>query len=83
MGTTRNGARTYLDVIAKACKLSRLPGFRTGLRQILGTTDADALFAVWEPLCLFVDFLLSTDDWYNKRDATLPDNTDGEDAPFG
>jgi len=83
MGVTRNGARSFLTVIAKACALSRLPGFRLGLNKILGPADAASLVAVWEPLCIFVDFLLATDDWYNKRDATLPDAEGSEDEPLG
>lgn len=68
MGFNRNGARTFLDVIAKACKLSRLPGFQGGLRRILGNAEADTLLAVWEPFCAVVDILVATDNWYNKRD---------------
>lgn len=68
MGFNRNGARTFLDVIAKACALSRLPGFSGGVRRILGNTQAEELFAVWEPFCAVVDALIAADNWYNKRD---------------
>lgn len=83
MGTQRNGARTFLDVVAKACKLSHLPGFRTGVSNILGAESAEGLFVVFDPFCAYVDLLLSADDWFNKRDATLPDADGSEDSPFG
>lgn len=79
MGTLRNGARTYLDVIAQACKLSRLPGFRTGLDKILGTGNAAALFDVWEPLCAVVDGIIAGDDYYNRKDHKDTDSS-GEDT---
>jgi hypothetical protein len=67
MGTRRNGARTVLDLLAKACKMSRLPGFRNGVFAILGD-DATAFFAVWDPMCAAVDLLISADNWYNQID---------------
>lgn len=79
MGITRNGARTYLNVIQKACQLSRLPGFLNGLRAILGTDNANQLIVLWEPLCTFVDTLIALDDWYNKKDATTPSESGSED----
>jgi hypothetical protein len=79
MGFNRNGARTFLDVIAHACKLSRLPGFRGGLDRILGPDVAAELVAVWEPFCAVVDTLIALDDWYNKKDATTPSEGQGED----
>jgi len=79
MGITRNGARTYLDVIAKACKLSRLPGFRSGLTTILGTGNAAELFAAWEPFCLIVDGLIAGDDFFNRKDHIDTDSS-GEDT---
>jgi hypothetical protein len=69
MGLIRNGARTYLDVVAKACKLSHFPGFRSGLRTILGPEDADSLYVLWTPFCDFVEALVATDNWYNRKDA--------------
>lgn len=79
MGTTRNGARTFLDTIAKACRLSRLPGFRTGLDRILGTGNAAAIFNVWEPFCLVVDGIIAGDDWFNRKDHIDTDSS-GEDT---
>lgn len=70
MGTIRNGARTFLDVVAKACRLSHLPGFRTGLRTILGPEDADSLYVLWTPFCDFVMALIAADNWYNRVDTT-------------
>jgi hypothetical protein len=80
LGSQRNGARTFLDVIAKACRLSHLPGFKNGLNIILGVDNANELFAVWEPLCTFVDTLIALDDWYNKKDNTTPNEDGSEDT---
>lgn len=80
MGVSRNGARTFLEVMKKACQLSHLPGFRSGMNNILGADAGSAFFAVWEPLCAFVDILISTDDWYNKKDNTVPNEVGGEDT---
>ena len=83
MGTNRNGARTFLEVIAKACRLSHMPGFRTGVDTILGPDSSTDLIAVWTPLCTLVETLIAGDDYWNKRDASLPDLVGSEDAPFG
>lgn len=83
MGITRNGARTFLNVLQKACKLSHLPGFQNGMRVILGTDAATGILELWNPLCVLVEQIISLDDWFNKKDATLPDQAGSEDAPFG
>lgn len=83
MGTTRNGARTFLFVVQKACKLSHLPGFRNGLTTILGPDAAADLYALWTPLCEMVESIIALDDYFNRRDATLPDTDGSEDGPFG
>lgn len=82
MGLSRNGARTMLEIMAKACKLSRLPGFRVGLNTILGTADAATFMGYWEPLCLFVDGLIAADNWFNQKDTADTDGT-GEDFTPG
>ena len=79
MGVNRNGARSNLDVIQKACKLSRLPGFRTGLTRILGTGNSAALFDAWEPFCLIVDGIIAGDDYFNRKDHVDTDSS-GEDT---
>lgn len=79
MGALRNGARTFLNVIAKACQLSRIPGFKVGLNKILGTSQADALMAVWEPLCALVDTLIAADNYFNQVDRQDDDGA-GEDT---
>jgi hypothetical protein len=68
MGLTRNGARTFLTIISHACKLSHIPGFVLGLRTILGTDPADTLYALWTPLCSFVEVLIASDNYFNKVD---------------
>jgi hypothetical protein len=67
-----------LDVIAKACRLSRFPGFTTGLNSILGPEDASAIILVWEPFCAAVDVLVASDNWYNRKD--LEDTSPGDDG---
>jgi hypothetical protein len=34
-------------------------------------------------MCALVDQLVALDDYFNKRDATLPDAEGSEDGPFG
>lgn len=82
MGLHRNGARTMLDLMARACRLSRLPGFRIGLNTILGTENATTFMGLWEPLCLFIDGLVALDNFYNQKDAADTDDT-GEDFTPG
>ena len=82
MGSIRNGARTFLVGMAYACKLSRMPGFRNGLRSILGSENGDAVFALWEPLCLIVDSLIAADNYFNRKDY-LDDDDTGEDEIEG
>lgn len=79
MGLTRNGARTFLNIMAKACKLSHLPGFRAGVNRILGSDTAGSFFVLWDPLCAFVDGLVGLDNWYNQFDRQN-DDSDGEDT---
>jgi hypothetical protein len=68
MGNQRNGARTSLNLIAKVCRLSRTPGWRVGITQILGSTDATDFYAVWEPFCAVVDILVAEDNFFNQID---------------
>jgi len=78
MGTQRNGARGALNLVAKACKLSRTPGWRVGITTILGTTDAASFFAVWDPFCAFVDLAVGADNFFNQIDFQdeTPDNSE-------
>lgn len=80
MGTQRNGARTMLDIISKACALSHLPGFTNGIIRILGPADGATFMALWEPLCILVDQLRALDDHFNRVDATTPSPSGGEDV---
>lgn len=85
MAGSRSGARTFLDVVKKACQLSHIPGFRAGLRRILGVAPADELFGFWEPFCQYVESLIALDDFFNRRDATPGTDTaaDSEDSGLG
>jgi hypothetical protein len=68
VGDFRNGARTALNLMAKMCKLSRLPGFRLGMSNILGP-DVWAEFLVpFDALCAAVDALIAADNWFNQVD---------------
>lgn len=78
MGFNRNGARTFLNVVQQACRLSRLPGFEGGLRRILGNNNAESLLAVWAPFCGVVDSLIALDDWYNKKDHEAEADSEGD-----
>lgn len=68
MGDIRNGARTALNLMAKMCKLSRVPGFRSGVIGILGGEVAGDFFLLFDPLCTFVDLLIGADNWFNQID---------------
>lgn len=78
MGSTRNGARTALNLIAKACKLSRTNGWRIGITTILGE-EATEFFAVWDPFCAVVDLLIGADNFYNQIDFS-EETTGSEDV---
>lgn len=81
MGLLRNGARTFLTVMAKACQLSRIPGFNVGLRQILGTEQGNAVIALWEPLCALIDTIRAADNYFNQIDRQDDDGTGEDDTP--
>jgi hypothetical protein len=78
MGAIRNGARTFLRIMAKACQLSKLPGFRSGVAGILGASNSTSFFTLWDPLCAFIDILVGADNWFNQIDYTN-DDLGGED----
>jgi hypothetical protein len=52
----------------KACRLSHMTGFRTGVSNILGPTNANAVFGFWDPMCVFIESLIALDQWYNRVD---------------
>jgi hypothetical protein len=79
----RNGARTFIFLMVKICRLSHTKGFDLGLRTILGPDNANSFLAVWRPACVLFEGLQALDDHFNQRDATLPDEPGSEDAPFG
>lgn len=80
MGNTRNGARSVLNLIAKACKLSRLPGFRSGIDQILGSANSTLFLTAWDALCGVVDVLIGVDNYFNQIDF-VEETTGSEDNP--
>lgn len=60
-----------------------MAGFRTGLTQILGPDPANDFYTLWTPACNMLESIIALDDWFNKRDATLPDTDLSEDGPLG
>jgi hypothetical protein len=60
-----------------------MAGFRSGLSTILGPDSAADFYALWTPACTMLESIIALDDWFNKRDATLPDTEGSEDGPFG
>lgn len=60
-----------------------MAGFRTGLTQILGPDAANDFYSLWTPACNMLESIIALDDYFNKRDATLPDTDGSEDQPFG
>jgi hypothetical protein len=81
--STRTGARTFITLMVKICRLSHTKGFALGMRTILGPDSANDFLALWEPACILFESLQALDDHFNQRDATLPDADGSEDAPFG
>ena len=76
----RNGARTFIDLMTKVCRLSHTKGFQLGLRQILGADAADDFYALWTPACAIFESIQGLDDHFNRLDATDPSLSGGEDG---
>lgn len=72
----RTGARTALDAIQTACRMSHLPGFRPAVLAILGDSNGLSLLNLWDPLCALVDTLVAADDWFNQKDFSPEDDGD-------
>lgn len=83
MAKTRTGARTFLFLIQKCCHLSHMAGFKTGLDKILGPDASTDFYSLWTPACNMIESIIALDDYFNKRDATLPDLDGSEDEPLG
>ena len=79
----RTGARTFLNDVRHACKMSHMPGFRNGLTNILGPDGAADLYSLWTPFCALVESIIVLDDWFNLIDATAPSEEGGEDVVVG
>ena len=79
----RTGARSFLDIMQRACKLSHMPGFQPAVRRILGPTTADPIIAAWVALCALIEAAIAADNWYNKIDSSAPSPVDNEDTAPG
>lgn len=78
MAKIRTGARSSLNDIAHACKMSRIAGWRSAIIAILGPEDSTTFLAVWDPFCAVVDLLIGLDNFYNQIDY-LPEVSGSED----
>ena len=81
MGLQRNGARTFLNILHHACKLSHLPGFVAAIGRILGPEKGAELLTVWQAVCDVIELAVASDNFYNQLD-TVNDDASGEDAAF-
>lgn len=72
----RTGARTMLELIQRACRLSHLPGFRPAVIAILGDSNGPSFLNLWDPLCALVDTLVAADDWFAQKDFNPEDDGD-------
>ena len=79
MAKQRTGARTWSFLILKACRLSHNPGFRPALEEILGEIGVSDIWEAWTQFCILFEVLVSLDDHFNRKDATTPSPTGGED----
>jgi hypothetical protein len=82
MGQIRNGARTMLNIIAHACKLSKLPGFRPAVITILGESNGPSFLNLWDPLCALTEVLISADNYFNQIDTRPEDDGDEDLSPL-
>lgn len=80
MAKSRTGARSWSNIILKACQLSHTPGFKPGLEAILGEVGVDDIWTLWLSFCAAFEVLVAADDFFNKKDATDPSPTGGEDV---
>jgi hypothetical protein len=79
MAKQRTGAREWSNIILKACRLSHNPGFKPALDAILGEIGASDVWGPWTGFCLAFETIVANDDFFNKKDATSPSPTGGED----
>lgn len=75
---TRTGARSFLNLLKKVCKLFRHPGFTLGLTAILGPVKADDLISSFLPVCTFIENQMSLDPGFNAIDV-IPEFAGDED----
>jgi hypothetical protein len=80
---TRTGARSFLDILLKACRLSHTPGFVAGMAVIAGPAFTAEFMAAWSPVCLVLEAASAADDEFNRKDATSPSALDSEDDNEG
>ena len=70
MGTRRNGSSTWVTMLLIACRVSHLPGFKQGLVAMMGQENADTVYALWTPICDWLEEYRATDDKPFQKDYT-------------
>jgi len=80
MAKQRTGAREWSNLILKACKLSHNAGFKPALESILGELGVDDIWTLWLAFCGAFEVLVAADDFFNRKDATSPSASGGEDT---
>ena len=70
MGARRNGSSTFIRVLLIACRVSHFPGFVNGLTAMVGATSAEQIYDLWNPLCVYLEGYMGTDDHPFKKDFT-------------
>jgi len=83
MPPVRTGARSFNDIIRKACRLSHIPGWAGGMEEILGEVGFADIAPLWYAFCAAFETLMSLDDHFNREDRSEPNPTGGEDEGRG
>ena len=74
-----HGAREFLDLIVKLCRLSHTPGFVLGLQTIMGINEAADVYTAWTTVCNIIDLAVAADDHFNQVDTVNEGDAGGED----
>lgn len=82
MGLKVNGARSVLNLLRKACKLTHKVGFRQAIINILGPETATDFFAIWDVACPIIEAIVSADNYFNKIDKVAEHTGDEDLTPL-
>ena len=81
MGLKITGARSVLNFLKNACRLTHHEGFRVGIINILGAERATDFFAVWDVACPVIEAIVTADNYFNKIDKRAENTGDEDLAP--